>query len=200
MKKTYLLQTLILIPTLVFATGSNASSNPPTTVNNVELSRYVGLWYEIARLPNNFQDKAKNGYSACYNTIAEYSLRNDGKINVKNTCYRQNSSGEEFIDIAKAKAESVKGSNNSKLKVNFTGLNLLDWLGIGDGDYWILDLGPINNNGQYSWSFVGSPKRDFGWILSRQKTLSTNQLDQIRNSISDKGYYVQQFKWSRKDL
>jgi apolipoprotein D and lipocalin family protein len=177
-----------------WATGGKPTTPPPETVESVDLNKYIGKWYEVQRIPNTFQDKKKRGFHECFNTTAEYSKAGINKINVINTCYRYDDQNNEYIDIAKAKAKVVEGSNNAKLKVNFTGLSLLEWLGIGNGDYWILGLGPVNENNLYSWAFVGSPKRDYGWILNRTRQLDPDQEEIVKNKIKEKGYDPEKFK------
>lgn len=183
----------------------NASSRPvgqaPVPVAEVELSRYLGSWYELRRIPNSFQDNTlEGGYGVCFNTIAGYTARGNSsnKLNVTNTCYRFNSNNETYEDVARAKGEVVKNSGNAKLKVNFTGSALLDLLSFGDADYWILGLGPINSKGFYSWAFVGTPNRKFGWILSRTKTLPSSQKQVIAKLIVEQGYDPKLFKEFRK--
>lgn len=193
-KSIFKVLTLYLLSlSLSWATGAKPT-NPPETVESVDLNKYVGKWYEILRIPNNFQDKKKHGYKECFNTTAEYSKKDKDKINILNTCYRYNDQNEEYVDIAKAKGKVVEGSNNAKLKVNFTGLSFLEWLGIGDGDYWILGLGPVNESNLYSWAFVGSPKRDFGWILNRTRHLAPDQEEPLKILMKEKGYDPANFK------
>lgn len=187
----------LLINLSLFATGSSVT-NAPQPVANVELNRYFGSWYELVSIPNSFQDNLENGYGRCYNTIAEYAPLKREKLSVKNICYRYNEQGEGSVDVAEAIGRSVKGSGNAKLKVNFTGIALLRWAHIGDGDYWIFGLGPVNESGLYSWAFVGSPDRKFGWILSRTKTLSSGERAKINNLILEKGYLRENFINSRK--
>jgi apolipoprotein D and lipocalin family protein len=183
----------LLLLNNLWSSGGKPTS-PPETVESVDLDKYVGKWYEIQRIPNSFQDKKKRGFNECFNTTAEYAKVGTQKISVVNTCYRYNDENKEYIDIARAKASIVENSNNAKLKVNFTGLSLLEWLGIGDGDYWILGLGPINENDLYSWAFVGSPKRDYGWILNRTRQLDPDQEEIVKNKIKEKGYDPEKFK------
>jgi len=182
---------------------SRPLNNPPVPVPRVELNSYLGSWFELVRIPNSFQDNTlEEGYGVCFNTIADYATRSNSttKLSVKNTCYRFNSVGDSFEDIAQAKGEVVKNSGNAKLKVNFTGSAILDLLTLGDADYWILGLGPINSKGLYSWAFVGTPDRKFGWILSRTKTLSSNQTAKIRELIITQGYEPSRFKaFSKRD-
>lgn len=182
---------LIWTPFLVHADYAIQSI---TTVESVELDSYVGRWYEMQRIPNDFQDnEPKNGEGVCYNTTAEYGYLPKNKISVKNVCYRTNK-----VDTALAKAKVVKGSQNAKLKVNFTGIKLLEWLGIGNGDYWILALGPLNENDQYSWSLVGSPNLDYGWVLSRGLNITTDELNAILDIAESLGYDRSKFKSMRK--
>ena len=119
-------------------------------VQSVNLTRYVGRWYEISRLPNSFQKK-------CADTVtANYTMRGDGTIEVINRCRKP--SGE--YATAKGKAKIVDTKTNAKLKVTFF------WPFYGD--YWILDLGP-----NYEYAVVGEPGRKYLWILS-----SSPQMDE----------------------
>lgn len=186
--------TSFAISTLLNASGASAVKDPPATVAFVEIPRYLGSWYELSRMPNSFQDNSRGGYGVCYNTIATYTARSSTKINVENKCDRFNEAGEKEVEVAKARGSIVEDSGNAKLKVNFTGLLILDVLGIGDGDYWILGLGPINREGYYSWAFVGTPKRDFGWVLSRTRELPSVEARKIKNLIVEKGYSLSSFK------
>ena len=185
---------LIIPLVLFFVTPKNASgvepSSPVITVDSVDLDSYLGRWYEVRRIENDFQDNEPSaGDGPCFNTTADYSLLPSGKINVINTCYR--TSGPE---VAVAKAHSVSGSNNAKLKVNFTGIPILEWLGIGSGDYWILALGEKSVENLYSWVLVGAPKLDYGWILSRTPDLSEAEIDLALSKAETLGYDRDLFK------
>ena len=78
-------------------------------------------------------------------------------------------------------------------QVNFTGIPLLEWLGIGDGDYWILALGEKNSDNLYSWVPVGAPKLDYGWILSRTPTLADAETETALGVAESLGYDRQLF-------
>ena len=125
------------------------AAEPPATVEQVDLERYLGGWYEIASIPAWFQ-------RGCTGTTAEYSLRDDGKIRVVNTCFDGTLDGRK--KVAEGRAKGVPDSNGSKLKVSFFGPF---W-----GDYWVLGL-----DEDYQWALVGSPDRDYLWILSRTPEL-----------------------------
>lgn len=166
------------------------SKQPIPTADRVDLNSFVGLWYEIRRIENGFQDdEPQPGDGPCFNTTAEYSFLPDEKIQVKNTCFRKSGS-----DVATAKATAVIGSNNSKLKVNFTGIPLLEWLGIGNGDYWILALGEKNPENLYSWVLVGAPNLDYGWILSRTPEMGESAIESVLRAAESVGYNRQSFK------
>jgi apolipoprotein D and lipocalin family protein len=170
------------------------SKDPIPTVDHVDLDSYVGLWHEIHRIENGFQDNEPSaGDGPCFNTTADYSLLPSGKINVINTCYR--TSGAE---VAKAKAKVVPNSNNAKLKVNFTGIPLLEWLGIGYGDYWILALGEKNAENLYSWVLIGSPNLKYGWILSRTPVLAEKEIENALSLAVAVGYDRELFKPFRR--
>lgn len=134
---------------LMFGIMTGAGPSAPTTVSHVDLSRYVGTWYEIASIPQIFQ-------RGCTATQAEYALRDDGKVAVKNSCRKDSLTGP--LSVAEGVARVVDQETNAKLKVQF------QWP--FEGDYWILDL-----DQDYRWAVVGSPDRDALWVLSRTRHL-----------------------------
>lgn len=124
----------------------NRDSSVPLTVEaSVDIDRYTGKWYEIARLPNGFE---KN----CEGVTAEYARRDDGLISVVNTCRKGAPDGK--AEVARGRARVVDAASNAKLEVSFFGPF---W-----GDYWILDL-----DDDYTLSLVGEPGGRYLWMLSR---------------------------------
>lgn len=124
------------------------------TVDHVELARYLGLWYEIARLPMWAEDQAAR------DVTAEYFLKEDGKIRVVNRCINEDGKIEE------AKGEAVpEDEHNAKLRVTFAPKGLR-WLPFAKADYWILKL-----DANYNTALVGTPDRKYLWLLSRNATL-----------------------------
>ncbi len=119
------------------------------TVERVDLDRYLGTWYEIARYPAPFQE-------GCVATSATYSLRDGGGIRVLNRCLVERFDGE--LREAEGRAKIVDRDTNARLKVTFF------WPFYGD--YWVLDLGP-----DYEWALVGEPSRKYLWILSRSRQM-----------------------------
>jgi apolipoprotein D and lipocalin family protein len=143
---------------------------PLRTVEKVDLSRYVGKWHEIARFPNRFQE-------GCRDTTATYSLREDGKIRVVNECKK----GTE-IDRAEGVAEVVDTETWAKLRVNFVP-EWIRWIGVGWGNYWIIDLGE-----NYEYAVVSEPSREYLWILAREPRLSRATFDGILSRLKAQGF------------
>jgi apolipoprotein D and lipocalin family protein len=118
----------------------------PEPAKPVDLQRYLGHWYEIARYDAHFERN-------CEAATAEYTLRPDGLIRVLNTCREGNPSGR--LRSSEGKAKVVPGSANAKLKVSFFGPFF-------SGKYWVLD-----HSDSYDWSIVGEPRGRYLWILHR---------------------------------
>jgi len=173
-----LLSILLLLPGYIFSDPKPKQSAMDTlqTVDHVNLEKYTGRWYEIAKIPNRFQRKCAR------NTTATYKLKNDGRIDVTNRCTESDGSVKESNGIAKV----VEPSTNAKLKVSFVqilGFSLF-W-----GDYWIIGL-----DDNYDYAVVGTPSRKYGWILARSPELSDVQLDETFSILRDKGYNPDDFE------
>jgi apolipoprotein D and lipocalin family protein len=147
-----------------------SSSGAVGPVSRVDLSRYAGIWFEIAKIPNRFQKQCAR------DTLAQYTLRPDGRIDVVNQCIKRNGS----VDQARGIAKVVDAETGAKLKVSL--VSLLGWRPFW-GDYWIVGLDP-----NYRWAVVGAPNRKYGWILARSKTLDANSLETITAIIEHNGY------------
>ena len=159
------------------APGVPARVQPvPIPVASVDLNRYAGIWHEIARIPNRFQQQCAR------DTLARYTLRADGRIDVVNQCVRRDGS----LDQARGIARVVDADTRAKLKVSL--VSLLGWRPFW-GDYWIVGLDP-----NYRWAVVGAPNRKYGWILARSKTLDANSLETISAIIERNGYQRGSFR------
>jgi apolipoprotein D and lipocalin family protein len=135
--------------------------DPPQTAERVELSRYLGTWYEIASFPQGFQE-------GCTATTADYSLRDDGDIRVVNRCRRGSTEGE--LTEAHGVARVVDDATRAKLEVSFF---RPFW-----GDYWILEHGD-----EYDYAVVGHPSRDYLWILARQPQMDSKSYRAILSRL-----------------
>lgn len=141
--------------------GNRAVPEPAKTV---EISRYLGRWYELARYEQGFQKD-------CEGVSADYARREDGMISVLNRCRKPDGT----IKDAKGRAKIVDPATNAKLKVSFFGPFY--------GDYWVLD-----HADDYSWSIVGEPSGRYLWILSRDATPGQARLDELIGRVRALGY------------
>ena len=145
-----------------------SSDAPLRVVPSVDLSRYAGKWYEVARLPNRFQRDCAAGVTATY------TLRPDGKITVLNQCR----TADGRLKSAKGTARvAAREGPNTKLKVTFF------WP--FSGNYWIIDLDP-----EYRWAVVGEPDRKYLWILSREPRIDESLFDRLVAGAKAQGYDV----------
>lgn len=140
--------------------------NVPEPAKTVDLKSYLGKWYELGRYENRFE-------KGCDGVTAEYSLAEDGQVNVLNTCGRRDG---EAGKTSKGKAKVVPDSGNAKLKVSFFGPFYF-------GDYWVLD-----HADDYSWSIVGEPSGKYLWLLSRTATPSAEVRERIVHRAHELGY------------
>jgi apolipoprotein D and lipocalin family protein len=167
---------LPLAMTAVIASLANAQSSelpPLDVVEHVDLSRYVGTWYEIARLPNNFQKKCLS------NVQATYTLLEDGDIEVVNRCRGVDGT----VSEAKGRAKLANTDGpNTKLKVRFAPA-FLSFLPFVWGNYWIILLAP-----DYSYAVIGEPGREYLWILARAPSIEKETLDSILAQLKNTGY------------
>lgn len=151
-----------------------AQQAPLRVVPQLDLERYVGTWYEVARLPNRFQ-------RACAGDVAAtYTLRDDGRITVVNRCREANGTLKEAAGVARR----VSGEPPSVLKVRFAPA-FLSFLSAVWGDYQVIALSP-----EYQWAVVGSPDRKYLWFLSRTRALEELTYRTLTNEASAQGFDV----------
>lgn len=122
-----------------------------SSVDALQLDRYLGLWFEIGRLPLRFEDEGAR------DVTAEYSLQDDGTVKVDNRCL--NEDGEPTQALGQAAPD---GQHAGRLGVTFLPA-ALRWLPFTRADYWVLKLDP-----EYRYALVGTPDRKHLWLLARQ--------------------------------
>ena len=163
-----LLGVIVLLPFFLSGcvTKDEGGMKPLKTVNFVDLDRYTGQWYEIARYEHRFQ-------KGCVGSKATYTVRDDGKITVLNECYDESFSGK--LRSVKGKAWVVDKETNARLKVSFF------WPFAGD--YWIIDLGQ-----NYEYAIVGHPSRKYLWVLSRSPEMDEDVYQSILARLQKQEY------------
>ncbi|TKW61379.1 MAG: lipocalin family protein [Blastochloris viridis] len=155
--------------------GPVGNASVPDPTKQVELNKYLGRWYELARYENRFEKD-------CEAVTADYSLREDGEVKVVNTCGEGSVNGK--VTTAEGRAKIVEDSGNAKLKVSFFGPFY--------GDYWVLDHAP-----DYSWSIVGEPSGRYFWILSRTAKPSPQTRILLTEKAKALGYDVTILRWTQ---
>ena len=159
------------------AQGAAVAAPPVQSVPKVDLERYAGTWYELARLPNRFQAQCAGDVSATY------TPNGDGSLGVVNRCRKANGD----IDSIEGRATPAPGeASGAKLKVSFLP-SWLQWFPLGRGDYWIVMLDP-----EYRYAVVSEPSREYLWILARSPMMDPPAYDAIVDQLRGGGYPVDQ--------
>ena len=164
---------ILLIFNVLFifsCTNTNSQMLDNTTVKKLDLNRYLGTWYEIARFPHSFE---KN----LVGVTATYSMREDGKIKVVNQGYKNTLDGE--FSVAEGKAKIPNEAEPGKLKVSFF------W--IFYGDYYVLEL-----DENYQYVMIGSSSPKYFWILSRTPQMDSAIYDVLLEKARKRGYNLEQ--------
>lgn len=159
-----------------------AGPNPegvPQTVGQVDLQRYQGTWYELARLPMFFQRN-------CVRSEAHYALQNDGSVAVTNRC----ETGDGEWEQAKGEAVPQQPGQTDKLWVRFDNWFSNLFPGLSKGHYWILYL-----DDGYNVALVGSPDRDYLWLLSREAEVDAATRDTLLEEARQRGYDTSELIW-----
>lgn len=160
-----------LVAAALFITGCSTPPPPLATVSQVDLQKYLGTWYEIARYEHFFEE-------GCSDVSATYSLKTNGNIKVVNRCVKIGNVKSEAVGVAHNVDES-----NSKLKVSFFRPFY--------GNYWILML-----DSDYTYAVIGDPSREYFWILSRTKILAPHIVQNILNKLPEWGYNEDKLTWT----
>ena len=167
MKKLNIIAVLIIAMAL-FSCKTNETMVDNNTVGNLELNRYLGTWYEIARFPHSFE-------RGLVGVTATYTMNENGTINVVNQGFKGSLDGE--ISRAEGKAKVPDPDNPARLRVSFF------W--IFYSDYLVMEL-----DKDYRWAVVGSSSPKYLWILSRDPVMSDTVLNEIKSRIEKRGYNI----------
>jgi len=164
----------VLLYLMLGACAGVDSRGDLSTVASVDLSRYAGTWYEIARLPMWFQRH-------CVDSKAMYSSRPDGAVDVYNECVTKSG----VVEHAEGVATVVDTKTNARLTVVFDNWFARLFGSSREGNYWVLDLDP-----EYRTAMVGTPDRRYLWILSRTPQLEEAIYRRLFERARQLGYPV----------
>ena len=165
-------KTLILLPFILILFSCGTQRELPT-VNKLNVDSYLGKWYEIQRFPHSFEKDLQ-----C--VTAEYKLKENGKINVINSGYKNGKK-----DVANGTAWQTNENKPGELKVRFF------WP--FSGDYYIID---VDEN---KYSLVGSPNRKYLWILARTPDLKQETVTKLREKANSLGFDISKLETIKHD-
>ncbi len=175
------LAVLAVVAALVGCANSGTGGGPPKTVEQVDLQRYQGTWYEQARLPMFFQRH-------CAQSEARYELQEGGTLGVTNRCRTFDG------DLQQVQGQAVAQvpGETSKLWVSFD-----NWVsrllpGLTKGEYWVLYL-----DDDYQNALVGHPNRQYLWLLSRGQEISAQSRTTLLEEVRIRGYDTTELIWRR---
>ena len=160
---------------LLIASVASPQTAPPQTVPAVDLQRYAGQWFEIARFPNKFQQECAG------DVVVFYTVRPDGRLDVDNRCRKADGTTDRAVGIARRASDD---GSNSRLEVRFAPA-WLSFIPAVWGDYWILGL-----DADYRLALVGSPDREFLWLLSRDPSPAEAEVSRMTSIARDQGFDV----------
>ena len=155
--------------------------SPLVTIPQLDLSRYVGTWYEIAKFPNRFQRMCVSS------TQADYRALPSGQIEVVNRCV--NDRGESVQAVGRAR--QIGDATSPKLQVRFAPA-WLSFLPSVWGNYWVIDLDP-----DYQLVAVSEPSREFLWILSRSPEVDPAMYAALLTRLQAMGLDIQRLETTR---
>jgi apolipoprotein D and lipocalin family protein len=174
-----LMRTPLLAATLLFpmlpATLLAADKVPVQAVQGMDVQRYAGTWFEVARFPNRFQTQCAGDVSATYTVQADQTLRVDNKCRLADGKY------DEAIGVARQKDRTEA---NTKLKVRFAP-DWMSWLPFVWADYWVIVL-----DADYRYAAVGTPDREYLWLLSRSPQMDGDTYAGLLEQVKSQGYDV----------
>jgi apolipoprotein D and lipocalin family protein len=165
-KSIWLASAALVAGAVAVAYARRKNYAPLPVAPNIDLKKYMGEWYEIARFPEPFE-------RGCHATKAHYTLCPDGSVDILNTCRKGSVDGE--MKTASGKAYQPDPNESAKLEVQFF------WP--FKGDYWILDV-----DTEYQYALVGEPSRDSLWILSRTPSVELGALQELTAKAQELGF------------
>jgi len=162
---------------------ASAADSQVKSISEFDVSRYMGTWYEIAKLPNWFQRKCVQG------TQAQYKVLGPAQIEVNNKC--TTASGEEIqaIGLARPNGSGLPAQLEVRFAPEWTA-----WLPMVWGAYWVLDLDP-----DYQLAAVGDPSKSYLWILSRTPVVSSERYEAVLKRLNVMGFDITKLEKTRQN-
>ena len=181
-KVIIILKKLFLLLLLAACSFGALAQAELSAIPSLNASRYMGIWYEVAKYPNRFQ---KNCAS---NTSAVYEAQPNGGVRVTNRCTEADGKVKEAV----GEARQIGNATSPKLEVRFAPawLSFLPFLW---GNYWVIDL-----DAEYQLAAVSEPKREFLWILSRTPAPNSEAYNQLLERLAKKGFDLKKLELSRQ--
>lgn len=167
-----------LLALMLTACAGGPVGNPavPEPAKAVELPRYLGLWHEFARYENRFE-------KGCEGVTAQYALKPDGEVSVKNTCREGAVDGP--AKASEGKAVPAGDTKGAKFKVSFFGPALMT-------NYWVLDRGE-----DYDWAIVGEGSGRFLWVLTREPVPAPARRAELVDRVKALGYDTTMLRYTK---
>ena len=178
MKLIRLCWVLSLLHLFVLDAAAQQGQRPLKAIAQLDVPRYLGRWYEIAKFPNRFQRQCAS------DTSADYALLPHGHIRVLNQCRNSAGNWEHAIGVARP----IGGPPTARLKVRFAP-EWLSFLPFVWGDYWVVALDP-----QYQWALVSEPRREYLWVLARTPTLPEATQLALREQLARMGFDLERLQ------
>lgn len=167
------------------ATGAQAAE--PAALQSIErldLSRYLGTWYEVARFPNRFQKQC------VADSRAEYQSTPEGAVRVVNQCRLADGS----LEKAVGQARQIGAADSPRLQVRFAPA-WLSFIPAVWGDYWVIDL-----DEGYQLAAVSEPRREYLWVLSRTPSVPAPVYEGLLRRLAAQGLDVGRLERSPQGL
>jgi apolipoprotein D and lipocalin family protein len=149
----------------------------PVPVAELDLTRYAGDWFELARIPNSFEDEMGK---TCVDARANHALGDDGRLVIRNTCHNARADGAVVVSEGTARSDGPGG----RLLATF--------LWPFSSPYWVLGVDP-----DYRWAVVGVPSRRYLWVLSRTPVLAAEDGDKVAAVVTGQGYDPKSLVWAK---
>jgi apolipoprotein D and lipocalin family protein len=175
MSRTVLRSVLVSVGLAACLSLSACTNAPLDTVPSVDLARFQGQWFEIAKLPRITQ-------ADCHGTTATYHLTSPTTLDLLHQCHLGSLKGELRESAAHAIVNDLNAS--AKLSVDFGGVY---------GDYWVLDLGE-----HYDFAVVGHPNREYLWLIARTPTVDKTTLARMLKTAQDKGFDTAKLEYTEQ--